>query len=363
MTAEKARRRGWWLAAAAFVVLIVVPVILFVRPGAAADWRETHKVVVVEALAYQPSIEISGNMEPLQARDLAFPVNGKVVDVRVAQGQTVPVGALLARLDDRAARYELAAVEASLEQKRLAGAARELQLLQLERDIKAQAVEDRQLRSPIAGRVSVLDMQLGDYAAAGRRVVRVVDVSSLKARVQVDELDAPAVRIGAAVRFFIDALPGLQISGRVAGLSLEGRITSEGLTVVDAEVVIDRPPAELLVGYSFSGEILTGTEQRVLVLPREALFKRAGQTFVYWLPGADAVPQERAVEAEVLDSERIRIGSGLAAGEKVLVPLVGTAGAKGQLTTKGLLKSLQGRSRVPILGGGPSANGEGPGTP
>ena len=259
MTGKRKRRVGWPLiATVAVVVAVVVAILLLSVRGSRPDWRESYKVITAETIAFQDSIEVSGNIEPRQARDLVFPVSGKVVAVGVEEGEAVERGTLLARLDDRVARYELAAVETNLERLRLSGSARELRLLELERAIKAQAVEDRQLRSPMDGRVSFLDIHAGDYVAAGRVVARIVDISSLKARVQIDELDAPTIRVGQPVRFGFDALPELDIQGRVSAVSLEGRITSHGLTVVDGEVMIDDPPKDLLVGYSFIGKILVG---------------------------------------------------------------------------------------------------------
>ena len=354
MTAKNKRRFRWPLiVVVAIVVALVVALLVLSRRSAQDDWRQSYRSALVEAIAFQDSVEVSGNIEPLAARDLAFPVAGKVIEVAASEGQSVSRGSLLARLDDRVARYELAAVQATLEQKRLDGSARELRLLELERDIKAQAVADHELRSPLDGRVSFLAVQAGDFVAEGRGVARVVDISSLKARVQIDELDAPAVKEGQPVRFTFDALPDLDISGRVSALELEGRITSEGLTVVDGEVMIANPPPELLVGYSFTGEILLGEEETVLAVPEMAVMRKGDQTYVYLLPEGDEEPVVRNVSAQVLDDERIQVVSGLAEGERILVPLVSQSGREpgATLTTQGLLKSLRRRARVPFLGG------------
>jgi len=351
----KNKRRITWLLIVTVVIVVIVVLILLALSGRSAksDWRGAYRSVQVESVAFQESVEVSGNIEPLKGRDLAFPVSGKVIEVMVSEGEQVTRGSLLARLDDRVARYELAAVQASLDQKRLAGSSRELRLLELERDIKAQALVDRELRSPLDGRMSLMEIQVGDYVAAGRTVARVVDISSLKARVQIDELDAPAVSVGQPVRFTFDALPDLQISGRVSALALEGRITSEGLTVVDGEVVIGSPPPELLVGYSFTGEILLGEEEPVLAVPEMAVIRKGDQTYVYLLPEGAKEPQVREVSARVLDAERIQIQSGLSEGDWILVPLVSQSGREpgASLTTQGLLKSLRSRARVPFLGG------------
>jgi multidrug efflux pump subunit AcrA (membrane-fusion protein) len=338
------------------VILAAAALFFLLRPRSTSgnEWSKDFRRAAVESIAYQESVEISGNLEPLEARDLAFPASGKVVEVPVREGDPVAKDALLARQDNRVALYELALIEANLEKMRYSAPARDIEHMELERDIKAQAVRDCELRSPISGRLSTVDVQAGDFVSAGRKVARVVNLSSLKAKVQIDELDAPRVRLGLPVRFYFDALPELQVMGRVSSLSVEGRITSEGLAVLDGEVRIDRPPAVLLAGLSFTGEILLGEEQKVLVLPKEALLKDKDKTFVYLLSVTGA--ERRDVEASVLDEERIRILSGLAERDEVLVPLnPASAGAK--LTTTGLLQTLRGRTRLPFLGGGSPSGG------
>jgi multidrug efflux pump subunit AcrA (membrane-fusion protein) len=341
------------------VILAAAASIFLLRSGntSSNEWSKDYRRVAVESIPYQESVEISGNLEPLEARDLAFPVSGKVVEVPVREGDTVAKDELVARQDNQSALYDLALIESNLEKMRYSAPARDIQNMELERNIKAQAVRDRELRSPMSGRLSAVEVQAGDFVSAGKKVARVVNLSSLKAKVQIDELDAPRVKLGLPVRFYFDALPELKVTGRVSALSIEGRITSEGLAVLDGEVRIDRPPAVLLVGLSFTGEILLGDEQKVLVLPKEALVKDKDKTFVYLLSESSVI--RRAVVASVLDEERIRIRSGLAEREEVLVPLNPASGAqpKAMLTTTGLIQTLRGRIRLPVLGGGSSSGG------
>ena len=141
MKAKKGRRWVRPLIISVVVIVAVVTALLILAGrGNQVDWTEAYRRTTVQAVVFQDVVEVSGNIEPLRARDLAFPVAGKVVTVAAEEGESVSRGALLARLDDRAARYELSAVEANLERIRVAGSSRELQLQELERDIKAQAV-------------------------------------------------------------------------------------------------------------------------------------------------------------------------------------------------------------------------------
>ena len=118
----------------------------------------------------------------------------------------------------------------------------------------------------------------------------------------------------------------------------------------DGEVLIEDPPNELLSGYSFTGQILLGQEEKVLAVPEEAVFNRGGETFVLLPPENGGVPEKQIVEARVLDSDRIGILSGLSEGQEILVPLYSGANTD-KLSTEGLLDTLKERSKIPLMSG------------
>jgi multidrug efflux pump subunit AcrA (membrane-fusion protein) len=352
----KTRRKKRWIGWLVFGVIVlalaltITVVILRIARKANEQWRERYRTGTVELIVFAETVEITGNLTPIDARDLGFPIAGRVTAVPFAVGAPVNRGSVVARLDDSKARYELATVETQLQQKRLSGSSREIQILELQREIAAQAVQDHVLRSPIAGRISAIDIRASDFVSAGRRIARVIDDSSYKATVQIDELDSPRVRVGQPVRFFFDALPELAVTGSVLSLAIEARITSNGLAVRDAEVLIQDPPVELLPGYSFTGQILLGQEEKVLAVPEEAVFNSGGETYVYLPPEEGSNPERQIVDARVLDSDRIRILSGLSEGQKILVPLY-TGANTDKLSTEGLLDTLRERSKIPLMSG------------
>ena len=355
MKKRKKRWIGWLVLGSVLLVCaaVVIAMILRINRRANEQWRDQYRTAVVESIVFAETVEITGNIRPVDARDLSFPVSGRVTAVPVEIGSSLDRGSVVARLDDGKARLELTSVEAQLQQKKLSGASREIQILELQREIAAQAVRDHVLRSPIAGRTAEVDIRVGDYVAAGRRIARVIDDSSFKATVQIDELDSPRVHAGQPVRFFFDALPELEVSGSVLSLAIEARITSNGLAVRDGEVLIEKPPDELLSGYSFTGQILLGREETVLAVPEEAVFNQGGETFLLLPPENGGAPERQMVEARVLDSDRIRILSGLSEGREILVPLFSgrSSDKPNKLSTEGLLDALKERARIPLLSG------------
>jgi multidrug efflux pump subunit AcrA (membrane-fusion protein) len=310
---------------------------------------------------YRETVEVSGNVEPLDSVDLSFPVSGRITAIAVEEGQTVTQGQILARLEDSTERYDLAAVDLSIEEEKLSGTSRELQLLQLEREVKAVALEDTRLISPFGGVASEVSVEMGDYVSSGSEVIRVIDGSAMTAEVELDELDVPLVEAGQKVQFFFDAFPELEVTGYLAPLPAEGRVTDQGLAVLDVTLVIDDPPEEIRSGYSFTAEIVIGEEQGILVLDEDAVMDRNGSTIVL-LPAATEreSPTPQRIEATNLGDGRYRILSGLEEGDTVVATVV-SASAKSSDQENSNPLSVLGFEGGPSMGGGPPA-GPPPGT-
>jgi multidrug efflux pump subunit AcrA (membrane-fusion protein) len=203
-------------------------------------------------------------------------------------------------------------------------------------------LQERKVWTTISGVVTTVDVREGEYVKAGETIspiARVIDLSALKAEVEIDELDVPSVKVGQKVVFHIDALPDLEVAGRVSSLPLEGRVTSEGIAVLDAEVRIDHPSKSLLPGYSFSAQIVAGEDERLLVLDEKALQKVDGRTYVLLLPGAagsaeatgSRLPERREVKTAAFETGKLRVLEGLAEGDAVMAAApAGADAAAGQ---------------------------------
>jgi multidrug efflux pump subunit AcrA (membrane-fusion protein) len=288
------------------------------RPVAGAG--EPHATYVVSRVELADLVSVDGNLVAVQARDLNFSGGGTVAEIPVVEGERVAKGALIARLEDSAARYNLAVVEQSLEEQRLAGAARKIALLELEREVKKAALRDTRIEAPFAGIVSSIDVDPGQTVAASTKVGRVIDRSAFTAAVEVDELDAPRIKPGQEVRFHFEALPELNVRGTVDSVPVEGRVTSDGVAVVDATLRIDRPPAQILPGYSFTAEIVVSPKRELLVVDKKGLIERNGRFIALKVVGPGQPPARQSVEGRDLGDGRYEITSGLSEGDRVLAP-------------------------------------------
>jgi membrane fusion protein (multidrug efflux system) len=367
---KKTRRLVLWLLVACLPVVGGGAYLWFGRqknPSSAAGAPVTYQV---QAVTRSSAIDVTGNLAPIESEDIGFAASGKVARVYVKEGDRVRAGDLVAELDDSQQRYDLASLDYRIEKARISGSKSELELLELERKMKQVDLQEKKVWTTISGIVSNVDVREGEYVKAGETIspiARIIDLSALKAEVEIDELDVPSVKVGQKVVFHIDALPDLEVTGRVSLLPLEGRVTTEGIAVLDAEVRIDNPPRSLLPGYSFSARIIAGEDERLLVLDEKALQKVAGASYVLLLPagGAEAAfppqPQRREVKTTAFETGRVRVLEGLSEGDVVLAasPAEGRAASRQSANPLSIFGfRLPGGARTGRGAGGPPPGGQ-----
>ena len=269
---EKGRRWSPWVA---------VGLAAAIAGGGAAGWRwwSESGVSVVRAVAVrvtaagssQPAVlNASGYVTARRQATVSSKVTGKVVDVLVEEGMSVRAGQVLARLDDRMERSELALAQARLSAAR--GALAELQVRHheaqldldrqrrlLERDVASQsdvdtsraeadsvearisnqreqvvvaerevdlrriALEDTVIRAPFGGVAISKNAQPGEMispVSAGGGFTRtgistIVDMGSLEIEVDVNEAYIHRVSSGQRVVANLDAYPDWDIPASV----------------------------------------------------------------------------------------------------------------------------------------------------
>ena len=141
------------------------------------------------------------------------------------------------------------------------------------------------IRAPISGRVTRLNIELGETAIVGTMnnpgslLLTVSDLSVIEAVMQVDETDVPEISIGDSAAIELDAFPDTDFAGTVteignSAIRPPSSTAGTGQTpTIDFEVVItlDDPPVELRPDLSTTAEIVTETREQALAIPIIAL--------------------------------------------------------------------------------------------
>ena len=182
--------------------------------------------------------------------------------------------------------------------------------------IAGQQLARTQVRAPFAGRVAKRFPDPGAMLAPGTPLFTLVDDSVLEFRAQVASRDLAKVRLGAATRLSIDALPGSRVEGRVA--RMEPLVDERSRSF---QVVVEVPGQPDLVGGLFArGTLRVGEVVGALVVPPAALVRDGADPAV---AGAFVVRQGKAekvvVGLGVEAPDGIQVTSGLAAGDVVVL--------------------------------------------
>jgi HlyD family secretion protein len=134
-----------------------------------------------------------------------------------------------------------------------------------------------------------------------------------------DEVDAPKITPGQAVRISLDALPGRSFAGKVKRVAPYVTAVEKQARTVDVEATFDQPDkvGRLLVGYSANVEVVLDTRDNVLRVPTAALLE-GGRVLVV---GADEKLAERKLKTGVSNWEFTEVIEGLTAGDKIVTSL------------------------------------------
>lgn len=231
---------------------------------------------------YTSEIDVSGYVEAFQTQTVVIRSSGAVTGVYVKEGDRVKEGQLLATIDSTSQEYNVAQIEWDIEKAKINGtsSAKDMELKELNLKTAKQQLENTKAYANFDGVVISVEIQEGAYFNAGSTVMTIIDDSKLKASVEIDEIDIQMVREGMKTYLTSDSTPDSKIEARVSYIPMIGRYSSQGIGVMDVEIVIDNPPAALKPGFSFEGTIEAESSQEMLLVSQNAITTVRGKSTV-----------------------------------------------------------------------------------
>jgi len=302
------------------------------------------------------TVTASGKIQPQTKVDVSADITGRIIELRVREGEIVQKGDLLLRIDPSTFEAAVARAEAGLasaqasavqaeanrtQAERAAQRARELRaqnpnlvsdeaLEQAETSFRvAEAVAvstDRQvdqaraflqeardqlaktvLRAPMSGQVTRVAVEEGEVAVPGTfsretgLLMTVSDLSVIQVNVQVDETDVVRLHLGDSTEVTIDAFPDTTFTGRVTEISqsssrLVAATTADRAVDYDVEVTLDNPPPDVRPDLSATAKIVTATRDSTLSIPIIALTVRENTPISSETAPADTSKGEKETE-------------------------------------------------------------------
>ena len=188
--------------------------------------------------------------------------------------------------------------------------------------------------APFDGIIAKVEAKEGDslsaFNYATETIVEIIDLTQIELRVEVDEIDVPLVKPGQKAIIELDALPDLELKGKVIFISPLSR-EEAGVILYEIEIGFDvSEDLALKAGMSASADIVIDERSNVLLVPSRAITKdNSGSPVVKVMVGEET--QERPVVTGISDSYQTEIISGLSEGEVVVVERKVKPGSSGGL--------------------------------
>lgn len=196
-------------------------------------------VVMVQTLALDQTVAISGSLHALQTAVIKARTAGELQGLTKREGDAVRAGETVAQVDNTETQARLRQAEQQAQSAQaqvtiaqrgfdnnqalvrqgfisataldtssanLAAAQANHQAALAARDIARKALGDTVLKSPLSGQVSARLVQNGERVALDARVLEVVDLSAFELEAALAPADAAAVRVGQVARLNVEGL-------------------------------------------------------------------------------------------------------------------------------------------------------------
>ncbi|MFT5524997.1 MAG: hypothetical protein ACI9HK_002962, partial [Pirellulaceae bacterium] len=196
-------------------------------------WMSIAAAVVLGAMFVPVPYRIACDCElqPTTRRFIAAPFDGKLKTAKVALGDLVTSGQILATLDDREIELDLAATDAQInqsEKRRGASMARheasdaqlaklEIDRLALKRELLSGRRDNLEIRTPVDGMVISGDWEKSEGAplSVGQPMFEVAPLDQMVVEVAIAEGEVSFASVGTEVYVRMDAFPGRVWTGTI----------------------------------------------------------------------------------------------------------------------------------------------------
>ena len=159
--------------------------------------------------------------------------------------------------------------------------------------------------------------KVGDSVWREAVVMQVVGLAKMVGKGEVDEVDSARVTVGQPVSLRLDALPDVQVSGKVSKIeeNVHAKSQADPSKVVALEVALDPTTAALRPGMRYRGQIEIERVKDVVQVPADAVFVTPDGPVAY--VEHDGKLERRKLELGKRNATAIEVKTGLAAGDRV----------------------------------------------
>ncbi|MEX2182384.1 MAG: efflux RND transporter periplasmic adaptor subunit [Gemmatimonadaceae bacterium] len=262
-----------------------------------------RRTIVVQA-------EATGIIEPINVVEVKSRSSGQIIEMPIETGSLVRPGMLIVQLDTRdvknqfdQAKADLEASEKQLEvaevQKRrsdellaakiitpqeneatqlsYANALSSIVRARTNLDLAQQRLDDARVTAPVTGTIIDKPVALGQViqsgtstAGGGTTIVKMADLTKVRARALVNETDIGRVQQGQAATVIVDAFPDRPFAGIVEKIEPQA-VVQQNVTMFPVLVSLENREGLLMPGMNGEVSIISDRRENVVAVPNEAI--------------------------------------------------------------------------------------------
>jgi macrolide-specific efflux system membrane fusion protein len=308
------------------------------------------------------TVSADGSVVSAVTATATFGTSGTVTAIPVKVGQEVKAGTLLAKIDPADAKRDLAlaranlgAAEDALDRAQDAGtdtgsAANAVTEAELAVDEAEAAVAGTRLTAPMAGTVVAVNGTLGGSSTVGAQdsasgFVDLADLTKLQITAAFSEADATELKAGQSATVVWNALQNAETTGEVVAVDPtatsspesgesgtgqsgtgQGGTGQSGTVTYGVTVSLPNPPDGAKPGQTVTVAVVTGSAENAVMINSAAVTATGNRRTVTVLDSAGK-QELRPVQVGLEGDDATQITSGLASGERVVLPVADTTSA------------------------------------
>lgn len=300
---------------------------------------------IVGTSAISSDFSYTGKAAPSKQVSVVPTVAGKVVDFNYEVGDTVGQGAVLFTVDSTDLLNNMRSLEASYKVAELGyqnakatyesnsvlyeegiiaqtdfdqikysyeSAQAQLESIQVQIDTLQKNINDCAVTSPMRGVVSQRNVERGSFASQAVTAYTVMDLSVIKVEVGVSEQVVNTIHVGDTVSVTMTAVSAEPLAGKVS--TIAPAADQSGTYTVKIEM--DNSENAIKSGMMAEVNFTMESAEDAIVLPRNAVIEKDGETYVYIV--ADGKAKKVDVVPGIEAADTIEITEGLTAGDAVI---------------------------------------------
>jgi len=246
------------------------------------------EVQVVSSSDLIESLNFNGDIKGIEEIDVFPKVSGKLIEVKVEEGDRVKKDQILAVID---------------------------------RDITGVKFEPAEVTAPVEGIIVRVYLDKGASVnppnpspSMGTPLVRIVNLDSVKVIINVIEKDLPKIKTGQKAKIRVEAYPGSIFVGKV---NLVSPVVNLLTRTTPVEIGLSNQDHALKPGMFAQVEIIIGEKKDVVMIPGYAVLEKGGENKAFVISRGKA--KEKEVILAPLVSDMVEVKGGISPGDSLII--------------------------------------------